>query len=98
VVYYLFFIVNFDHTTIVNLVSDFTCFLLIFSLFFMSMDLHGSILLSSGSFAPKFWKMIKMQFNAFWCKELKIRPKRTLWFGRQNSPQISHYILLPLTI
>jgi len=26
----------------------------------MGMDLRGSILFSSGSFAPKFWEMIKM--------------------------------------
>jgi len=26
------------------------------------MDLYGSILLSSGSFASKFWEMIKLQF------------------------------------
>jgi len=28
----------------------------------MGMDLRGSIFLSSGGFAPKFWEMIKMQF------------------------------------
>jgi len=28
----------------------------------MSMDLRGSILLSSGCFVSKFWEMIKMQF------------------------------------
>jgi len=28
----------------------------------MGIDLRGSILLSSGSFASKFWEMIKMQF------------------------------------
>jgi len=28
----------------------------------MGMDLRGSILLNIGSFAPKFWEMIKMQF------------------------------------
>jgi len=28
----------------------------------MGIELHGSILIHSGSFAPKFWKMIKMQF------------------------------------
>jgi len=28
----------------------------------MGMDLRGSILLSSESFAPKFWQMIKIQF------------------------------------
>jgi len=28
----------------------------------MGMDLHGSTLLSSESFAPKFCEMIKMQF------------------------------------
>jgi len=26
------------------------------------MDLRGSILLSYGSFAPKFWEMVKMHF------------------------------------
>jgi len=47
-----------------NLVSDFTCFLLVFHYFLMGMDLRVSIsiLLSSESFAPKFWEMIKMQF------------------------------------
>jgi len=28
----------------------------------MGMDLRGSILLISGSFAPKFWEMKKLQF------------------------------------
>jgi len=28
----------------------------------MGMDLRSSILLSTGSFAPKFWEMIKLQF------------------------------------
>jgi len=32
-VFYLFFFANFDHTTIVNLVSDFTCFYLFFIIF-----------------------------------------------------------------
>jgi len=29
----------------------------------MGMDLRGSILLRSGSFAPKFWEIIKLQFQ-----------------------------------
>jgi len=28
----------------------------------MGMNLRGFILLSSGSFVPKFWEMIKLQF------------------------------------
>jgi len=62
VFFYLFFVANFHHT-IINLVSDFTSFLLFSSLFFFNG--HGltcSILLRSGSFAPKFWEMIKIQF------------------------------------
>jgi len=59
-----FFFANFDHTTIVNLVSDFTCFF-----FIIFLNGHGlSILLSRGSFVPKFWKMIKIVLMHFGVK------------------------------
>jgi len=51
----LFFFANFDHTTIIYLVSDFTCFLLVlFIIFTMGMGLRGSILFNSGTFDPNF--------------------------------------------
>jgi len=46
----------------------------------MGMDLRGSTLLSSGSFAPKFLEMIKQNFNAFWCKKMKFGQNALTWF------------------
>jgi len=56
----LLFFANFNLQQYCKFVSDLTCFLLV--IFSIGMDLHGSIMLSSGSFASKFWEMIKMQF------------------------------------
>jgi len=85
VVYYLFFFANFDDATIVNLVSDFTCFFIIFC---MGMDLRGSILLSSGSFTPKYLRndenAVLIHFGVKSSNSTKL-DLRGLWFGRQWS-------------
>jgi len=45
------------------------------------MDLSGSTLLSSGSFAPKFWEMIKIEFSVhFGVKNSKFDKNRFAWF------------------
>jgi len=45
----------------------------------MGMDIRGSILLNSGSFAPKFWEKINCSFNALWCKNLKFEQNGVTW-------------------
>jgi len=46
----------------------------------MGMDLRGYTLLRRGSFAPKFWEMIKYTFKAFWCKKIKFDQNGLTWF------------------
>jgi len=51
----------------------------------MGMELCGSILLSSGSFAPKFWEdktAVLMHFVVKTSNSTKMDLRR-LWFGRQ---------------
>jgi len=60
-VFNLFFFASFDHTTIVNLVSNLRAVLLVsFTIF--NGHVRDSILFNSRSFALNFWKIINMQF------------------------------------
>jgi len=46
----------------------------------MGIDLRGSILLSSESFAPKFWEMIKLKFQCILVWKLKFDQNGLTWF------------------